>query len=42
MPPANIWGVYPAELRNTLKTQVVVDFFRSGLATRAQPFSTAL
>jgi LysR family transcriptional activator of dmlA len=40
--PANVWAVYPAELRNTLKTQVVVDFFRSRLKSRAEHFSSFL
>jgi LysR family transcriptional activator of dmlA len=37
--PAHVWAVYPAELRNTLKTQVVVDFFRSRLQARAEQVS---
>ena len=40
--PAHVWAVYPGELRNTLKTQVVVDFFRSRLKARAAPFSMFL
>jgi LysR family transcriptional activator of dmlA len=40
--PANVWAVYPGELRNTLKTQVVVDFFRTRLAARAEVFSSLL
>lgn len=40
--PASVWAVYPSGLRNTLKTQVVVDFFRTRLAARAVPFTPFL
>lgn len=36
--PADIWAVYPAELRNTRKIQVVVDVFRQALQKRALAF----
>jgi LysR family transcriptional activator of dmlA len=40
--PADVWAVYPGELRNTLKTQVVVDFFRDRLQARAGSFSSLI
>ncbi|MCW3836211.1 LysR substrate-binding domain-containing protein [Sphingomonas canadensis] len=40
--PAHVWAVYPAELRNTLKIQVVADFFRNRLQERAQSIKLAI
>ena len=37
--PAHVWAVYPPELRNRLKIQVVVDFFRRHLQQRAESFA---